>query len=247
MNTQNQDRSELQRNIDVSGAYQPDEPVNTNIPVALKPEPVDFQVVRDQALIQLNETLEELQSAAEAFAEFRAGLSLDVEEERRAWSRKRPEEDGRNHGAVVAWKNSDPELRDLPAIVAAELRVRNLKAQLAEAESELSQLQSEGTPRQKYVRSIFSAWSAVNGLANGLKRAAIEDILFTLYKTRNFDRLPDAVIQTARVHPDSLRFESCQITQLLDPSRDSFGDLELANAFTRAVAGIERLVEIIKG
>jgi hypothetical protein len=245
MNTFHQNRDDMQKDVDVSGAYQPDGPIKGDVPVAAKPDHVDFQVVRNEALIQLNETLEELKSAKEAFVEFKS-ISAGVEEERRAWSRRRPEEDGRNHAAIFAWKNSDPELCDLPAIRAAEIRVRNLKEQLAEAESALGELQAEGTPRQKYVRSIFVAWSAVNGLANGLKRAAIEDILFTLYKTRNFDRLPDAVIQTARVHPDVLKFEY-QITQLMDPNRDSFGDLELASAFTRAVAGIERLVEIIKG
>jgi hypothetical protein len=245
MKTQNQDRSELQENIDVSGAYQPDGPVKADVPVVAKPEHVDFKAVLNGALIQLTETLEELKSAKEAFVEFKS-LSADVEEDRRAWSRKRPEDDGRNHAAVVAWKNSDPELKDIPAIRAAEIRVNNLKAQLAEAESALSELQAEGTPRQKYVRSIFGAWSAVNGLANGLKRAAFEDVLYALYKTRNFDRLPDAVIQAARIHPDVLKYEY-QITQLLDPSRDSFGDLELSGAHSLAVSGIERLVEIIKG
>ena len=180
----NQDRSELQKNIDVSGAYQPDGPVKADVTVAKKPEHVDFRVVRNESLIRLEELIEELKSSKEHFQCFKSKLSPGIEEARRSWYRKKPVEHGRNSAESVAWANSDPELKDLPGIRAAELRVSNLKAQLAEAESDLSKLQSEGTPRQKYTRAIIYACTVINSTAGELQRAALAE--YSIHPVPNY-------------------------------------------------------------
>jgi flagellar biosynthesis chaperone FliJ len=248
MKTQNQfhqNRDEMQKDVNIAGAYQPDGPVKADIPVAAKPDHVDFQVVRNDAMIQLAELIEELKNAKDEFATFKSNLSPDVETLRRDWSRKRPEEDGRNHDAVVAWQNSDPELQDLDAVVAAKRTVEELKQQLTEAQSELDQLYTQGTARAKYTRAVISAGSVINSIASGLQRAAFEDVLCTLYRTRDLSLIPEQAVENARIHPDVFRYRH-RVTHPLDPLRTEFGDLELANAHNRVVREVERLTEIIR-
>ena len=100
------------------------------------------------------------------------------------------------------------------------------------AEAELDESQNDGTPRDKYTRVLLSA-GKITSLANGLASASFEDLIFNMYKTRNLEKIPDAVLATARLHPDVLSYSNFQYTQPLDATRDSFGDGELTNAHTR--------------
>jgi hypothetical protein len=243
MNTINTDLQS--QNIDVSHLVQPNGPVKADARVATKPEHVDFRVIRNESLIRLAELIEELKKAAEAFSEFKSKITLATEEARRQWYRRNPGFAGRSD-AYAQWEASDPELIELPAVVAAKIRVQNLKAQLADAESELSKLQTEGTPRAKYTRALVGAWTVINAVASGLKQAAFEDILFTLYKTSDLTLIPEQAVTNARVHPDVHRWNRFRSAQLLDPLRTEFGAAELSTAHMRAERLVEQLSEIIK-
>jgi len=121
-----------------------------------------------------------------------------------------------------------------------------LNGQLRQAEDDLEVLEAQGTPRDAWERALSTAETLIPGLAAGLKKACMDDILQNLYGTT--DRLPKQVLDAARVHPDVVRLDMFRADpRRLDALKDFHTDMELSSSYQRSVATIGRLREVITG
>jgi hypothetical protein len=238
-----QDATSLRENVDLSH-LQP-EPFNgPEVRTAHKAQHREIRAVTNEVLLRLETALKDLESSRQAFVAFKANLSPDVIELRREWHRKFSQ--AADSRIKEDLRREDPELQDLDSVRSVRRKISDLKRQLAEAESELGQLELEGTPRDQYTKALIRIASEVNGLAKHVTRASLGDFLFNLYKTRDIARLPKPVVDAARVNPDILKFDNFRLHPPLDPLRSQFGDIELSHAHSQTAAAINRLIDLIK-
>jgi hypothetical protein len=235
------------KDVDASGKFQPAVPVKSDMAIFQRPEDTqrDIVAIKNETVIALNELSKEIKETRDGVIAFLVSISPEVQEARRRWYRAKPEQTGRV-GVYEKWEKADPELLELPTIKEAKLKVAEIQARLSEAQGDLDRLQSEGTPRSKYVGSLIKATSTVNALAAAMERSTIEEIVYNTYKTRDLTRVPEQAINNARAHPNVLKYVGFKVTGL-DPLKDSFGDAELSGAHARVNVAINKLIELITG
>lgn len=229
---------------DASHIFQPGGPTVTDVTPTSPQQHIDINAIRHQVLNTLQECLNDLASTKDQFAEYKASLGPDIEEQRKSWYRSKPEDTGR--GEQQRWKDADPEVQALDAVREAKKKVEQARVQLSEAESQLAHLQSQGSPRAKYVTALHRATSMCNAASAQMERVTVEDIIHGTYGTTDLATVPLQAISNARIHPQVIRFQRQRITGL-DPSRDAYGDLELSAANSRIIAGANNLIAVLKG
>lgn len=79
--------------------------------------------------------------------------------------------------AYQASKTAKPDLR-MPALQA---RIADLEQELTVARAELTELEREGTPKEKLIRNACLAEKSVQGLASSLKVALVHDASMRTY------------------------------------------------------------------
>jgi hypothetical protein len=201
----------------------------------------------NEALARINNLLEELQNTRKAFEAWNAEQSPDLPELRQQWLRTKPESGSRSE-EILQWQSEDPALLALPAVKKLKHKIAALKLEVQKAEDDLEALEAAGTPRDAWERSLAAAESLIPGIAGGLKKARMEELLQHLYGTSDSNRLPKQVTDAARCHPDVVRLDLFRYDgRRLDPMRDFHTDAELDAAYARIETAIGRLREIITG
>src|ERR1700732_630331 len=129
----------------------------------------------NQALARINDLLEELKSTRKSFEAWNAEQSPDLAELRRQWLRSKPEPGpGRE---TLHWRSEDPALLALPEVKALKKKIASIKLEIQKAEDDLEALEAAGTPRDAWERSLMNAESVIPGIAAGLKKSRMEELL----------------------------------------------------------------------
>jgi hypothetical protein len=200
----------------------------------------------NEALARIDNLLKELNNTRKEFEAWKAEQSPDLPELRQQWLRSKPAPGPGTE--TLQWQSEDPALLALPAVKDLKRKIAALKMQLQKAEDNLEALEATGTPRDAWERSLLAAESLIPGIAGGLKKARMEELLQHLYGTSDSNRLPKQVTDAARCHPDVVRLDLFRYDgRRLDPMRDFHTDAELDAAYARIEAAIGRLREIITG
>jgi hypothetical protein len=197
------------------------------------------------ALANAESLLEDLKAAHKAFEAWNTRQSEDLPELRQQWLRAKPR-DGIVR-EILEWRSNDPALVAMPEVKAVKKKIAALKAELRQAEDELEQLQTEGTPRDRWERSLLTAETALSGITNGLPGSRLKEHLESIYGTSDFNRLPNEAIAIAKANPEVVRAGMLKFSGRLDPLRDYHTDPQLQNSYAAIEVGIARLRELITG
>lgn len=144
------------------------------------------------------------------------------------------------------WRAAEPGFASQSPVVAVNVRISNLKRELADAEAELKRLQVAGTPFTKYLGVVGRAESAVQELANRAKRQSLEAVLLRQYGTTNVAKMPRTVIDVAKLHPDVAAFELFRFGGRLSSMHASqIKSSTIDSAYDRVIEALERLLALV--
>jgi hypothetical protein len=197
------------------------------------------------ALTNAESLLDDLKATHKAFEAWNARQSEDLPEVRQQWLCAKPR-DGVSR-EILEWRSQDPALLSMPEVKAAKKKIAALKLELQQAEDDLEALENEGTPRDRWERSLLAAETALSGITNGLPGSRLKEHLESIYGTSDFNRLPNEAIAIAKANPEVVRAGMLKFSGRLDPLRDYHTDLQLQNSFTRIEQTVAALRELITG
>jgi hypothetical protein len=179
-------------------------PARTSRPVVIMPEPklAPPPTVWRDASVNLNVTAEvdriirDLDEALESKQEFEKKLP-DVVEKRLKWLDEynrdqgnvlRSGLEGHKH-FVLEWQAREPGLEAVTEIVNARKRVADLEGELVQAKAELVEVESQGTPLNKYIKSLQKAETMVTSLSNSVHKQAKATVMLEHYGHAEESRL----------------------------------------------------------
>jgi hypothetical protein len=174
-----------------------------------------------QLLERIAATLGTLAEARKTHAEWSAVQASDYAEQRQKWMRDKNKASHYDASGDAKMAALEPGLMAMPEIKSQKARIATLRAELNAEEDRLRVLEEKGTPRDLYARVVETAEGLISQLADQLTNVRLTRVLLDSYGTADVNRLPSAVIDTAKLHPSVVKFSTFRFLSRLTNMREA--------------------------
>jgi len=237
-NTEDRNVADLKRGVDLSHLLQA-----KGSPVA--EVQAQKQVDEKPAITELNEIISNLEESRQAFEKWQANHPHIVNE-RLAWIREGNKSLNLYDPDDAAYhRSSEPGLASLPDVAKARKRVEAAKVELREAQADLIEVESNGTPLSSYLKDLSLAESSVSGLASSAARQRMLDLMDEHFGTRDDFRLSKEASASIRMHPSVARLSSFRFYGTLAGRGEAVTAIELSQAHKSVSEALGNLRNLI--
>ena len=240
MNINTDDRSveNLKRGVDLSHLLQ-----SEGSPVA----EIQAQKQVDERPIatELDEIASNLESSRQALEKWQKDHPHIVNE-RIAWVREANKSLNMYDAADASdHRSREPGLSSLPDVAAARKRLENAKVELREAQADLVEVESAGTPLGRYLKELSLAESSVTGLAAAAARERTAEIMQESFGTQDDWRISKEATASVKMHPSVARLSSFRFHGTLATRGEAILATELSLAHIKVSEALNQLRSLI--